>query len=164
MRDKILLAIGALLILIGFFNPNLSNILPVPRPSVVSVDYDIPEVSNDVKSSLSGIVDALINGSEERKMDGKKLAQLYIDMSTLISLDGEDKSIKTTDDIRQANSLVGAMLKISLKDKYPDLKKACTDYVISQIGNDNVPLDEELRAKASQTFQHLAWACNEGSK
>lgn len=163
MKDKILLALGGLLIALYIVNPDFSNILKPSRPTVVNTE-DIPDIKNEDKISLESVVKSLTNGSSDRKIDGKKLASLYLDMSTLIGLDGEDETIKSTNDIRQANSLVGPMLKLNLKDKYPDLKKSCTDYIVSQIGDDNVPLNSELRSKASQAFLNLAWACNEGSK
>jgi hypothetical protein len=79
-------------------------------------------------------------------------------------LDGEDAVIKTTDEVRQANSLSGVMLKLDMKGKYKDLASSCNSVIQAAIGDDSVLLDKDLRAKAADGFKALAWACNEGSK
>jgi len=56
------------------------------------------------------------------------------------------------------------MLKLYLKDKYPDLKEATTNLVKSAIGDDLILLDAVTREKTVEAFNALAWACNEGSK
>ena len=56
------------------------------------------------------------------------------------------------------------MLKLNLKDKYPDLKEASEKMIIAVIGDESVPLDKDLRNKASQAFFMLAWSYYEGSK
>jgi hypothetical protein len=85
-------------------------------------------------------------------------------MATLISLDGEDLVIRNTEEIRQANSLSGLMLKLDMKGKYPDLANAAKDLIVTAVGDDNVDLDKELRNNAVLGFKALAWACNEGAK
>lgn len=163
MKDKILLALGGLLVAIAIFKPTLDN-LPIV-PNTVSVNQlVIPDVDNDTKLLLQPIVKSFTDGSSDRKLDGKKLASLYLDMATLISLDGEDVVIKTTEDIKQANSIAGSMLKLNIRGKYPDLSESCTAYVKSQLGDDTIQLDEKLRQLAVKSFNDLAWACNEGSK
>ena len=166
MKDKVVLAIGALLILLGIFKPDLSILKPNPKPDpapvidVVTVDG----VSDETKEKVKPVVEALKSGSSDRKTDGKRLASLFNDMATLISLDGENEVIKTTEDLRQANAIAGSMLRMEIKDKYPDLGEACTKFVIDEIGDDTVLLDKDLRAKAVNAFKGIAWACNEGSK
>lgn len=163
MKDKILLALGGLLIAVAILKPTLDH-LPIV-PNTVSInELVIPGVDNDTKLLLQPIVESFKNGSSDRKLDGKKLASLYLDIATLISLDGEDTVIKTTEDIKQANSIAGPMLKLNMRGKYPNLSESCTAYVKSQIGDDTVQLDDELRKLAVKSFNDLAWACNEGSK
>lgn len=166
MKDKVILVVGALLIVLGLFKPDLSFLKPNPKPNpspvvdVVTVDG----VSDETKEKVKPIVESLKSGSSDRKTDGKRLANLFNDMATLIALDGDNEVIKSTEDIRQANAISGSMLKMEIKDKYPDLGEACTKYVIGEIGDDTVLLDKELRAKAVNAFKGIAWACNEGSK
>jgi len=161
-KNNILLALAALLIIFGWFKPNLSlldkpnvnnNIVVVVPPS----DIKLREVCEPVISSLK-------NGGSTRVKDGLRLSDLYLDLATLIELDGEDLVIKTTDDIRFANSLSGPMLKMDLKGKYPTLAKDANGVVVASIGEDSVPLDPELRTKAAEGFRALAWACVEGTK
>lgn len=159
--DKIILCVGALLIGGALLKPDLSSFVNVnSNPSVVELD----PVDNEVKEKVKPVVDALKSGPSSRKQDGVRLSSLFHDMSTLISLDGESQVIKTTNDIRNANSLVGNMLRLDIKSKYPDLGKECTSFVQSMIGEEDMALDSETREKAVVAFQALAWACLEGSK
>jgi hypothetical protein len=72
--------------------------------------------------------------------------------------------VKNTDEIRQANSIAGPMLRLDMKNKYKGLSKESQDVVIAAIGDDNIALSKELRPKAVEGFNALAWAYNEGSK
>ena len=99
-----------------------------------------------------------------KKTDCLKLSSLYADMATLIELDNEDTVIKDTAAIRQANSLAGLMLRLNIKDKYPNLAKASREVIVSVIGDDDVVLDNELRSQSVNAFRALSWAFYEGSK
>ena len=72
--------------------------------------------------------------------------------------------IKNTEEIRQANSLAGTMLRLDIKGKYPNLAKEATEVIVASIGDDNINLSPELRTKAADGFNALAWAYNEASK
>lgn len=85
-------------------------------------------------------------------------------MATLIELDGQDKIIANTTAIREANSLAGKMLRLNVKDKYPNLAEAARDVIVYNIGEDDIVLDEETRDKAVQAFRALSWAFYEGGK
>jgi len=160
MNNKIILIIAGLLILIGLLQPNFGGLLSRPQSidSVVLV-----EPNESLKPAVSAIVDALSTDSD-RKVDGKRLASIANDISTLIALDGENEAIKNTEEIRQINKLVGPMLKLDIKGKYPELAKASQDLIVSAIGDDVLLLDKDLRIKASEAFKALAWAYNEGAK
>ena len=161
---NILLGVALLLISIGILKPDISSWgLPNRNPSVPSENLDLVKPSEELLPMVENIVKAL-SVSSDRKIDGKRLASLYNDMATLISLDEKDEIIKTTEDIRQANKLSGLMLKLDIKGKYPDLPEANEALVKEAIGDDQVLLNPDLRAKAVNGFKALAWACNEGSK
>ena len=161
---NILLGVALLLISIGILKPDISSWgLPNRNPSVPSENLDLVKPSEELLPMVQNIVKAL-SVSSDRKIDGKRLASLYNDMATLISLDEKDEIIKTTEDIRQANKLSGLMLKLDIKGKYPDLPEANEALVKEAIGDDQVLLNPDLRAKAVNGFKALAWACNEGSK
>lgn len=160
MNSKILvLLVGILLIAVGLFKPNLS-----------SLSHDTPQANISKPTNVAlldeceSVIKALKNGPSSRKADGKRLASLYTDLATLINLDGEDTIIKNTEEIRQANRLAGIMLKLDMKDKYADLADANFKLIKAAIGDDSVLLDSDLREKAVEGFNALAWACYEGSK
>jgi hypothetical protein len=163
MKEKILLAVGGLLIAFAVVKPETSWLRPL-APSIVIDNSVINNIDSTVKGNAAAVTEALKHGSLDRRSDGKRLASLYSDLATLIALDGDNEVVKTTEDIKQANSLAGLLLKLDLKGKYPDLSPSCTNLIKSMIGDDNAPLDKELRAKSVEAFKILAWACNEGSK
>jgi len=166
MNSKnLLLLIALLLIAIGIFKPNLNNFLDSNRPSVNVVDnLDLVAPSSDELLTKSKDIIKALSSNSDRKIDGKRLASLYNDVATLISLDGENEVIKNTEDIRQANRLAGLLLRLDIKGKYPDLPEAAKALIIQSVGDDNVLLNKELRENAVNGFKALAWACNEGSK
>lgn len=158
---KVLLALGGLLILLGLLKPEFSNVFN-PRPSIVDV-LELPTPTNEaVKKEADDVVVLLKEAGA--KNDAKRLRDLYIDLAKLVELDGEDEVIKSTEEIRQANSLAGVMLKLDMKGKYPNLAKEAKEVVVASIGDDQILLSKELRVKAVEGLNALAWACNLGAK
>jgi len=158
---KVLLALGGLLILLGLLKPEFSNMLN-PRPSVVDV-LELPTpIDEAVKKEADDVVVLLKEAGA--KSDARRLRDLYIDLAKLVELDGEDEVIKSTEEIRQANSLTGVMLRLDIKGKYPNLAKEAKEVVVASIGDDQILLSKELRTKAVEGLNALAWACNQGSK
>jgi hypothetical protein len=158
---KVLLGLGGLLILVGLLKPEFSDILK-PKPSVVDVlELSVP-TDEAVKKEADDVVTVLKEAGI--KSEAKRLRDLYIDLAKLVELDGEEEVIKSTEEIRQANSLAGIMLKLDIKGKYPNLAKEAKEVVVASIGDDQILLSKELRVKAVEGLNALAWACNEGSK
>jgi hypothetical protein len=162
MNNKIILAVAGLLILFGLNSFDFSNFLPHNNPINIDVlelaaptDENILKEAKDVLEIVKKQVD---------KEDAKRLRDLYLDIKQLIKLDGDDEVVKNTEEIRQANSLAGSMLKLDIKGKYPNLAKECKEVIVVAIGDDQVSLSKELRAKGMDAFGGLAWAFNEGSK
>lgn len=163
MNNKILLVIGGLLLLIGLVRPNIN--FPVNKPDVVdNIVVVTPPANADLRKSCESVIEAFKTNAPNRKKDAQRLSNLYIDLSSLIELDGENEVIRNTEEIRQANSLSGDMLRLNIKGLYPDLAEAAKNVIVSQIGDEIVPLDKDLRLKAVEAFRALSWACNEGSK
>jgi hypothetical protein len=156
MNKTILLIIAIVLLAIGLVKPNLSVVPDIPSVPTISAPVD-PEL----KQACSEVISILQNG---KTTDALRLSSLYMDIATLIELDGENEVIKTTEDIRQANSLSGLLLKLDIKGKYPNLAEAAKKVIVTGIGDDDVSLDAQLRKKAAESFRALAWACKEGSK
>lgn len=164
MNKKLLLTIGCILICFGIFKPNLSSKPIITPDNTDTIVVITPPADETLKESCQKVIEILRNGGESRAKDGKKLASLYMDLSTLISLDGENEIIKTTEEIRQANRISGLMLDMNIRGKYPDLASAANNVIVTSIGDDVVILDQSLRSKAAESFRALAWACNEGTK
>lgn len=166
LNSKVVLFIAGVLIFVGIFKPNLSFIVPNNSVDViVNPDLEVGKPTDEVLLEKAKKVAQAFDGSSfDKKVDGQRLALLYLDLATLIELDGEQEVVKTTEEIRQANSLAGAVLRLNLKGAYPGLSDAANDLLMSQIGEDIVPLDSSLRAKAVDAFRALAWGCFEGSK
>jgi hypothetical protein len=163
MNNKVLLIIGAGLLLLGLFKPNFN--FPIVNPNNNNTIVVVtPPQEKELRDKCQLVTDALSNGSTDRKKDASRLSDLYMDLATLIELDGEDEVVKTTEEVRQANSLCGAMLRMNIKGKYPGLPEAAQSVIMMQTGDDIVPLDADLRKKSAEAFRALAWACNEGGK
>jgi hypothetical protein len=161
MNSKTLvLLIAALLIAVGLFKPNLQ----IPSTDCVSYTQVNKPTNVSLLDECDSVISALKSGPSSRKADGKRLASLYSDIATLISLDGDDTVIKNTEEVRQANRLAGIMLKLDMKGRYEDLAKANFNLIKAAIGDDSVLLDSDLREKAVEGFNALAWASYEGSK
>jgi len=160
-QKNVLLGLAALLIVIGLLKPEFSNILS-PRPSVVDV-LELPAPTDEAVKKEADDVVVLVKESGA-KGDAKRLRDLYLDLAKLVELDGEDEVIKSTEEIRQANSLAGVMLRLDIKGKYPNLAKESKEVVVAAIGDDQILLSKELRTKAVEGLNALAWAFNMGSK
>jgi len=162
---NIVLLVGAVLVLVGFLKPDLSNILPNSGPATVDVMSLTEPTNSSLKKEADEIVVLLktINAKSDI-VKFRKLRDLYLDLARLVELDGEDTVIKTTDEIRQANSISGVMLRLDMKDKYKDLKKELNDIILKGIGDDSLNVSSELRTKSIDSFLALAWAINEGIK
>lgn len=160
---NLLLILAAALIVVGLVKPDLSSFINMaPNNNVVSIVVDKPS-NVEILDECQNVIIAL-KANNDRKIDGVRLASLYNDLATLVSLDGEDLVLKNTEEIRQANKLAGVMLKLDIKGKYPDLAKAAEQVVISSIGDDSVMLDSKLRQQAVDGLKALAWSCLQGAK
>ena len=163
-KEKILLVIASILILLGLFKPDFTSLIPVSIPSVVDVIDVDPPTDENLKALADKVVECFKSGSPDRKTEALKLAELYYDISILVSLDAEKETISSTEAIRQTNMLAGPMLRMEIKDKYDGLADAADKLLASTIGTENVKLTEELRNKSVDAFLALSWACLEGSK
>ena len=161
-QKNILLGLAALLIIVGLLKPEFSNILGPNKPATV----DVLELSEPTDPAIKKEADDVVSVLKEAgaKVDARRLRDLYMDLAKLVELDGENEVVKSTEEIRQANSLAGVMLRLDIKGKYPDLAKETKEVVVAAIGDDQILLSKELRVKAVEGLNALAWACNTGSK
>jgi hypothetical protein len=162
MNKKLLLSIAVGLVLLGLFKPNFSNIIPARNESTVTILVEEP--TNEVTLEACKKVTQVLSSGPNPKKDALDLASLYSDVARLIELDGEDMVIKNTEEIASVNKIAGSLLKLNLKGKYDNLATSCEEVVKSVVGNDNVPLDNDLRKQAVVAFKNLAWACKKGAE
>jgi hypothetical protein len=161
MKSQQLLIVGILLIGCSLLKPNFLNIFSNPQSNNTTISA--PTDPGLLQKSQT-IIDILQKSTAESKTeDCTKLSNLYNDLATLISLDGNDTIIKDTVSIREANILAAKMLKIDIRDKYPDLAEALEALVLQHIGNDDVVLDTTLRQKSVEAFRSLSWAFYKGA-
>jgi hypothetical protein len=160
-KKNIVLIIAGLLILIGLIKPDLSRLIPSSKPTSDTVVVNLEAPSDEAVRKECDDIISIVNGN---KADGTRLRDLFIDLSDLIALDQENEVIRNTEEIKQANSLAGIMLKLDIKGKYENLAKESKDVIVSVIGDDSVPLSAELRSEAVKAFRYLAWAYDQGAK
>lgn len=162
-NNNLLLIVAGLLILVGLTKLDLSKLNLLPnKPTVIDV-LELPQPTDE--AILKEANDVLQVAKEQvAKTDARRLRDLILDIRKLVELDGEDEVIRNTEEIRQANSLAGVMLRMDIKGKYADLAKECKEVIVAAIGDDQIVLTPALRAKALDGFDGLAWALNEGSK
>lgn len=161
-NNTLVLIVAGLLILVGLTKFDFSNLNILPnKPAVVdNMELPIPKDENVLKEAQ----DVLLIAKTMSKVEARTLRDLYLDIRELIRLDGEDEVITNTEEIRQANSIAGLMLHIDIKGKYSNLPKELKEVIVAAIGDDQIVLSPELRSKALDGFEALAWALNEGSK
>lgn len=165
MKNKLVLAVGVALIGLGLFGKySPTNILKPTVPAVESYVVDAPSDEALLEKARSVVSVLQESDDSTKKSDCLKLSALYSDIAILIELDNNDKVIKDTASIREANSLAGKMLRLNIKNKYPNLAESCKEVIVSAIGEDDVVLDEDMRDKACDAFRALSWAFYEGSK
>lgn len=162
MNKNVILVVAGLLILVGLTKIDVSRFIPSSPTNVDVMELLAPTDAN-VKKEAQDIID-LLKAANGSKGDFKKLRDLSLDLGRLVQLDGEDLVIKTTNEIRQANSIAGSMLRLDIKGKYPDLAKEAKEVIVAAVGDDDINLSPDLRIKAVDGFNALAWAYNEASK
>lgn len=161
-NNNIVLVIAGILILLGLTKFDLSNIVSPKKPVTIDV-LELPAPTDETVLKEANDVVAVVK-SQMSKEEARRLRDLYLDIKQLVKLDGEEEVIRNTEEIRQANSLAGSMLRLDMKGKYPDLAKELKEVIVVAIGDDQIVLSPELRLKAMDGFDALAWALNEGSK
>lgn len=164
MNKNVILLVGGLLILLGLTRFDIGKFNPIrPAPTNIDVMELVPPSDENVKKEAEDVI-GLLKASSGSKNDFKRLRDLSLDLGRLVQLDGEDLVIKNTDEIRQANSIAGVMLRLDIKGKYANLPKEAKEVIVASIGDDNINLTPDLRVKAVEGFNALAWAYNEASK
>ena len=93
---KVLLAIGALLVVWGLVGDKIGTLLNVNNPVVVDVMELLPPSDPNIKKEADEVVN-LVKSYGGSKSDFKRLRDLMLDLGRLVELDGEDETIKNTE-------------------------------------------------------------------
>lgn len=161
-KNFIVLALGLSLLFLGLSKTNFIYRKPSTNTTIDSIAP--PSPPDYLIAHAEKIVESLVVNSDCKK-DAKVMQDFYLDIATLISLDGDkDVVIKNTEEIKQANSLSALLINLDIKGKYPNYAENSRSLVVTAIGDDSVQLNDELRKKAVEAFQSIAWAWHKASK
>ena len=106
---------------------------------------------------LLGPVSASLKKYPEAASD---FESLYYGMALVVGAD--EVILRTTEDVRQAHENAGALaIQAGEIPRIPGYAKAVNDFIVSQVGRDNVPLDNSKRKQIVDTFKALAWATSQ---
>lgn len=164
MNNKAILLVGIALIAIGFFKPDLSSVIPSGGKTTITVPViEVAEPTDPELKEKALKVAELLSGPNS-KQDAAKLSELWDDLASLIAMDEENEIVKTTAEIREANSVSGQLMNLKLQNEYEGLAEAAKNIVVDSIGDDNIIINEEIRNKAVDAFRALSWGAYQGAK
>jgi hypothetical protein len=128
--------------------------LPLPSPDVV-----VKEPSVEMKTQVRQVTKV---ASQMSAIDRMWLNYIYINAAKVVEADGLDSVITTTEGLRAVH--VG-ILKFIWKgmagnppEKYEGLRSAIEQVFVSTMGDDRRTLTPDLRRKACEMFDAIAWA------
>ena len=85
---------------------------------------------------------------------------LYYGMALVVGAD--EVILKTTGDVRRAHENAGALaVQAGEIPRIPGYAEAVNNFIVAEVGRDNVPLDAVKRKQIVDTFKALAWATNQ---
>lgn len=147
------LALAAALVAVAFGGVTL------PLPSAVTLS--VKEPSESMKPQIKPVIRAV---SEMNAIDRLWLQYIYVNAARIVEQDGESRepSMETTEGLRAVHLSVLAYIWRGLADnkpgKYPQLKDAIESAFNGVIGDDHREMTTELRRKAAELFEAIAWA------
>lgn len=165
-KDKVVLILAGALVLIGLLKPDFSNLIPSNRPVAVETETLQAPISADVKAVAEKVTKIFKESTaKDKKVKGQRFKSLMIDLAKLIKLDGEREIVKSTKELRLANSIAGRMSDLDMKGEFTDLAKTCTEVLVASLGGtEDILLTPELREKGGDGFLAIAWAVEQGLK
>jgi hypothetical protein len=128
----------------------------VPGPTL-----SVREPSTQMKAEVSPVAKVVAGMSS---IDRLWLQYIYQNASRVVQADGDSQSptIVTTDGLRAVHVAILQFIWKGLADnspgKYPALKDAIETVFTSTLGDARRPVTPELRAKAAELFDAIAWA------
>ena len=127
------------------------KVLPyIPRPDTTPNEYS---PSSSQRELLAPVQDSLKDYPDA----AEDLSKLYLGLALVVGSD--EVILKTTGDVRSAHENAGALaVQANQIPRIPGFAASVNEYLSSEIGDDNVPLDRETRGKIVDAFKGLAWA------
>lgn len=133
----------------------------VPLPATSTATLSVTEPSEPMKSQIRPVIKAV---AEMNAIDRLWLQYIYTNAAKIVVEDGKssEPSMETTDGLRAVHLSILAYIWKGLADnkpgKYPQLKDAIEAAFDEAIGDDRRALTPELREKAADLFEAIAWA------
>ena len=133
----------------------------VPLPGTSTASLSVTEPAESMKSEIKPVIKAV---AEMSSIDRLWLQYIYQNAAKIVVEDGKssEPSMETTDGLRAFHLSILAYIWRGLADnkpgKYPELKDAIEAVFDGTIGDDSRALTPELREKAAELFEAIAWA------
>lgn len=130
----------------------------LPRPAS---SLAVKEPSREMKATVKPVVRAV---SKMSAIDRLWLQSIYTNAAKVVAADGivEPQVIKTTEGLRGVHVAILKFIWRGMADnkpgEYEGLSEAIESAVTDAIGNEQRNLTPELRAKAVEVFDAIAWA------
>ena len=125
-------------------------------PHLSTGDTNEYEPTTSQKRQLEPVVDLLADHPEA----AKQFQGLYFGMALVVGAD--EVILRTTEDVRKAHENAGALaIQAGEIERIPGYAKVVNEFLIEEIGRDNVPLDSQKRKQIIDAFKALAWATNQ---
>jgi len=126
--------------------PILSNLPDGPEPNV----YTPTPTQQAQLLPVQKVLETYPDAREE-------LGNMFYGLSTVI--ENDRRIFKTTRDVRDTHERAGALaVQTGQIPKIPGYPEAVGHFIELQVGNENVPLTDEMRSRIVDTFQALGWA------
>jgi hypothetical protein len=136
-------------------------VTPVSPVVPVTPEADNKTPEDQMKQAVMPVVRVVSKMSIDDRL---WLQSIYENMSRVVTADGiiNDSSITTTGDLRAVHVLVLRFvwkgMASNSPDKYPGLKAAIEQAVTDTLGSEDRQMTPELRRKAAEVFNAIAWA------
>ena len=156
MSNNIKLVLVIALLIGGMWGKQIVELVKDNIPTIVIDDTnrtDIPKPNVEYQTLVEPLSQMEID-----KKDAVEIRDFFWQLSQMIQ--HEPGLIKTTAQFREFNMVAGGLnfAGLEMKNKYPDLGEAIDSIIMDSIGKENVPLDDDKRAKLYKTLHAIAWS------
>lgn len=130
-----------------------AKVVPYIQKDTVDNSY---EPTAEQKVLLGPVTSAL----RQNPSAAQDFESLYYGIALVVGSD--EVVIKTTDEVRRVHENAGALaIQAGEIPRIPGYAEAVNNFIKSQLGTDNVPLDLNKKKQIIDTFKALAWATSQ---